>query len=106
LVVVRLSAFNQRTTPELSGVLTHISADLALDQRTGATFYVMRVVLSPQEIAQLHGLTLTPGMPAEVFFPTKERTILSYLAKPLTDQIKRVFREEYRASFLPVLLQF
>lgn len=91
--VVRLSAFNQQTTPELTGHLSEISADLTLDQRTGAEFYTARVGLSAAEIARLEGLTLAPGMPAEVFFPTGDRTILSYLVKPLSDQVRRAFRE-------------
>jgi HlyD family secretion protein len=93
-VTVRLSAFNQRTTPELSGILANLSADLTIDQRTGEAFYTARVILSPGEAGKLDELTLTAGMPAEVFFPTKERTILSYLIKPLLDQLQRVFREE------------
>lgn len=93
-VTVRLSAFNQRTTPELSGILANLSADLTIDQRTGEAFYTAKVILSPGEAGKLDELTLTAGMPAEVFFPTKERTILSYLIKPLVDQLQRVFREE------------
>jgi HlyD family secretion protein len=93
-VTVRLSAFNQRTTPELRGILANLSADLTIDQRTGEAFYTARVILSPGEAGKLDELTLTAGMPAEVFFPTKERTILSYLIKPLLDQLQRVFREE------------
>jgi HlyD family secretion protein len=93
-VTVRLSAFNQRTTPELGGILANLSADLTIDQRTGEAFYTARVILSPGEAGKLDELTLTAGMPAEVFFPTKERTILSYLIKPLLDQLQRVFREE------------
>lgn len=92
--VLRLSAFNQRRTPELAGVLTTVSADLSVDQKTGIGFYVARVRLPKEEIARLKGLSLTPGMPAEVFFPTHERTILSYLVKPLSDQVERAFREE------------
>lgn len=91
---VRLSAFNQRITPELDGLLTKVAADLTLDQRSGAGFYTARIVLSKKEVAKLKGLTLTPGMPAEVFFPTGARTILSYLVKPLDDQIERAFRED------------
>jgi len=33
--VLRLSAFNQRTTPELNGVVTRVSADVTTEQRTG-----------------------------------------------------------------------
>lgn len=91
---LRLSAFNQRTTPELKGLLTKVAADLTIDEKSGLGFYKARVVLPKEEVAKLKGLTLTPGMPAEVFFPTGARTILSYLVKPLSDQIERAFREE------------
>lgn len=92
--ILRLSAFNQQTTPELTGMLSRISADLTTDERTGTTFYVARVTLPKTEVAKLRGLALAPGMPAEVFFPTGDRTMLSYLVKPLSDQIQKAFREE------------
>ena len=92
--ILRLSAFNQQTTPELTGTLSRISADLTTDERTGTAFYVARVKLPKAEVAKLHGLALAPGMPAEVFFPTSDRTMLSYLVKPLSDQIQKAFREE------------
>jgi len=92
--ILRLSAFNRQTTPELTGTLSRISADLTIEERTGAAFYVARVTLPKTEVAKLHGLALAPGMPAEVFFPTGDRTMLSYLVKPLSDQIQKAFREE------------
>ncbi|MGX5843740.1 HlyD family type I secretion periplasmic adaptor subunit [Mesorhizobium sp. ArgA1] len=92
--ILRLSAFNRQTTPELTGTLSRISADLTTEERTGAAFYVARVTLPKTEVAKLHGLSLAPGMPAEVFFPTGDRTMLSYLVKPLSDQIEKAFREE------------
>lgn len=92
--VLRLSAFNQQTTPQLTGVLTRISADLTIDERSGLGFYTARVMLPQEELAKLNGLTLAPGMPSEVFFPTADRTMLSYLVKPLSDQVQRAFREE------------
>ncbi|MER9733232.1 HlyD family type I secretion periplasmic adaptor subunit [Mesorhizobium sp. M0217] len=92
--ILRLSAFNRQTTPELTGTLSRISADLTIEERTGAAFYVARVTLPKTEVAKLRGLALAPGMPAEVFFPTGDRTMLSYLVKPLSDQIQKAFREE------------
>ncbi|ESW68157.1 HlyD family type I secretion periplasmic adaptor subunit [Mesorhizobium sp. M0761] len=92
--ILRLSAFNRQTTPELTGTLSRISADLTIEERTGAAFYVARVALPKTEVAKLRGLALAPGMPAEVFFPTGDRTMLSYLVKPLSDQIQKAFREE------------
>jgi len=92
--VLHFSAFNRQTTPELNGVLTEIAADLTVEERTGASFYTARVGIPAVELARLKGLKLTPGMPVELFFPTGERTMLSYLIKPLADQIHRTFREE------------
>lgn len=92
--ILRLSAFNQQTTPELTGTLSRVSPDLTTDERTGVAYYVARVRLPKTEVAKLHGLALAPGMPAEVFFPTSDRTMLSYLVKPLSDQIQKAFREE------------
>lgn len=91
---VRFSAFNQRTTPEVSGVVSRISADLTLDQRSGYSFYTARIDLDSGELARLKTLTLTPGMPVEAFIKTGERTVLSYLIKPLSDQVLRSFRGE------------
>jgi HlyD family secretion protein len=92
--VLRLSAFNQRTTPELSGAVTRIAADLTHEERTGVSYYLVRISVPPEELARLGALELVPGMPAEAFIRTGERTALSYLVKPLSDQIARTFRED------------
>jgi HlyD family secretion protein len=92
--VLRFAAFSQRTTPELNGVLSRLSADLSTDQRTGASYYTARIALLPDETARLKGLRLIPGMPLEVFVKTGERTVLSYLTKPLADQVMKAFRED------------
>ena len=90
--VLRFSAFNQRTTPELNGKVSRISADVTADQRTGQSFYTIRVSLPPDEVARLGEVKLVPGMPVEAFVQTGERTMLSYLMKPLSDQVMRSFR--------------
>ena len=92
--VLRLSAFNQRTTPELEGHVSRIAADLSTDEKTGLSFYLVRIAVPHAELAKLGGLALVPGMPAEAMIRTGERTALSYLVKPLSDQIARAFREE------------
>jgi len=89
---LRFSAFNQRTTPELNGLVTRVSADLTTDQRTGATYYTVRISISDEQVARLGGLKLLPGMPVEAFIQTGERTIMSYLTKPFTDQAARSFK--------------
>jgi len=90
---VRIHAGNQRTTPELFGTVTRISADVSKDEQTGTTFYTIRVALPKEEIEQLGELKLVAGMQAEVFVQTSERTPLEYLVKPISDQIARAFRE-------------
>jgi membrane fusion protein, type I secretion system len=92
--LLRLSAFNQRTTPELNGVVSRVSPDTTTDQRTGQSTYTIRVSMPPEEIARLGDVKLIPGMPVEAFVQTGDRTMLSYLAKPLHDQLMRAFREK------------
>ena len=92
--LLRLSAFNQRTTPELNGVVTRVSPDVTTDQRTGQSYYTIRVSMPPEEVARLGDAKLIPGMPVEAFVQTGDRTMLSYLVKPLRDQLMRAFREK------------
>jgi len=92
--LLRLSAFNQRTTPELNGVVTRVSPDVTTDQRTGQSYYTIRVSMPPEEVARLGDSKLIPGMPVEAFVQTGDRTMLSYLIKPLSDQLMRAFREK------------
>jgi HlyD family secretion protein len=92
--LLRLSAFNQRTTPELNGVVTRVSADVTTDQRTGQSYYTIRVSMPPDEVARLGENKLIPGMPVEAFVQTGDRTMFSYLMKPLSDQLMRAFREK------------
>ena len=92
--ILRFSTFNQRTTPELNGSVTRISADATQDQRTGQSSYTIRIGLTAQEIARLGGdVRLVPGMPVEAFLQTGDRRVVSYLIKPMMDQISRAFRE-------------
>jgi len=93
-VTLRFSAFSQRTTPELNGEITKVSADLTTDQRTGQSYYSIRVSVSQDEWKRLGSLTPLAGMPVEAFVQTGERTALAYLTKPFADQVARAFREE------------
>jgi HlyD family secretion protein len=91
--IVRVHASNARTTPEINGTVTRISADVTKDQQTGFTYYTIRIALPPEEIQRLGGLRLVAGMQAEVYVQTHDRTPFQYLVKPLQDQIARAFRE-------------
>jgi HlyD family secretion protein len=89
---LRFSAFNQTTTPEINGAINRISADVSLDQRSGQSFYTVRIGISPEEIARLGNVKLVPGMPVETFIKTQDRSVFSYFTKPLHDQMSRAFR--------------
>ena len=93
-VMVRIAAFNQRTTPELAGVLTQASPDIVTEQRSGATFYTVRIELAPDEIRRLGGMPVLPGMPVEAFIKTGDRRVFEMLLKPITDQLTRAYRQD------------
>ena len=93
-VLLSFSAFNMRTTPEISGTVVRVGADTSTDQRTGQSYYLVRIAMTPEEVARLGEVKLTPGMPVEAFIETGNRTVISYLVKPLEDQLKRTFREK------------
>lgn len=90
---VRLSAFDQGNVPEARGVIFDISADSLEDSRTGNEYYLARVKLDQEQPETVAKLELLPGMPADLFVNTGERTALSYLTKPLSDRIARTFIE-------------
>ena len=91
---VRFPAFNQRVTPQVSGVVSYVSPDASRDQQANASYFTVRVTLPDDERRRLAGLQLVPGMPAEVFMQTGSRTMMSYLLKPITDQMRRAFVEQ------------
>ena len=92
-VTLHFAAFDARTTPELFGQISRVSADALVDERSKTSYYRAEVVLDPGEIEKLGGLVLIPGMPVEVFIRTGERTPLAYLLKPLAEYFNRAFRE-------------
>jgi len=94
-VNVRFPAFSLPTTPEFNGIVTRVSADLTKDEQTGQPYYAVKVSLDDGETDKLDRskLALLPGMPAEVQIKTSDRTALSYLVKPVSDQMARAFKE-------------
>ena len=90
---MRFSAFNQRTTPEVAGRVETIGAAATLDAASGQTYYLSTVTIAGG-INKIGGKPIVPGMPVEVFLSTGDRSALSYLVKPFTDQMLRSFREE------------
>jgi HlyD family secretion protein/epimerase transport system membrane fusion protein len=91
---VRLTAFKQRNTPLLDGNLTRVSADSFTDERSGASYFLARVTIDAAELKKLDGRELYPGMGAEVMIKTGKRTTMDYILAPLTDSLRRAFRED------------
>jgi HlyD family secretion protein len=89
--VLRFAAFNQRTTPELNGEVMRIGADVSQDEKKNESYYAVRIRVAEGELARLGGLKPVAGMPVEAFIQTTPRTVLSYLMKPMRDQITKAF---------------
>jgi HlyD family secretion protein len=94
LAKLRFPSFNQRITPEIEGTVSRISPDVTIDQKTGSTYYTVRIDVSVEQYSRLGVAKLIPGMTVEAFLQTGERTVISYLVRPLQDQITRAFREK------------
>ena len=90
---LRFSAFNARTTPELEGVVQHVSADALEDESAGTSYYLVKLKISEAQLGKLEERVLVPGMPVDVFLRTGDRSPLSYLAKPFTDYFTKAMRE-------------
>jgi HlyD family secretion protein len=90
---VRLQAFDQRTTPELDGIVTRVSADVSQDRSNGQNYFTARITIAGDQGRRLAGLRLVPGMPVEAYLLIGARSALSYLVRPLSDQVRRAWRE-------------
>jgi HlyD family secretion protein len=86
-------AFDARSTPEITGHVISVSADVFVDERSGAPYYRTDIALDSDALAALDGRRLQPGMPVEAFIRTEDRTPISYLLKPLATYFNRAFRE-------------
>ena len=90
---IRLTGFDQTNIPEAKGMIIDLSADSIKDDRTGEYFFVARIKLDEKQTASVNSLELVPGMPADIFVNTGERTAISYLLQPLNERIARTFIE-------------
>lgn len=93
-VEILFPAFNQRTTPQIPGELEQVSADALYNEQMKSSFYTGHVVVTADGMVKLHANEIRPGMPAEVFINTGERTMLNYLFKPLLDRTRTALTEE------------
>lgn len=90
---VRLLSFDMRETPLLSGKVEAVAPDLLQDPMTGTSYFSVRVGVEDDELAKLpEGVELTPGLPAEGYFQTGQRSVWSYLMGPVEERFLRTFR--------------
>jgi protease secretion system membrane fusion protein len=88
------SAFNSNTTPHIPGIVTQVSADRSIDERTGQPYYKVKAAVAPEGMKMIAHLQIRPGMPVELFIKTGERTMMNYLLKPVFDRAKSSLSEE------------
>jgi HlyD family secretion protein len=91
--VLRFPGFDTRSTPEITGEVVRVAADVVEDEKTGASYYTTRISIPPEQRDRLAPLRLVPGMPIEAYLQNGERSVISYLTKPLADQIAKTWRE-------------
>jgi len=90
---VRLTAYQQRTTPLVPGTVIYVSGDRLVEQQTGTPYYVVQIDVPAEALAEAGHLKLQAGMPAEVFIRTDSRTAADYLLAPVTSYLRRAMRE-------------
>jgi membrane fusion protein, protease secretion system len=88
------SAFNQNQTPHVPGIVTNVSADRLVDEKSGQPYYSVKAKVAPEGIKMIANLQIRPGMPVELFVKTGERTMMNYLLKPILDHLKMSMTEE------------
>ena len=91
---VQLTAYKQRKVPTIDGHVTYVAADQVTDERTGQSYFTARVRLDAESLQSLHHVELLPGMPAEVILLNAKRRAIDYFISPITDSMRRAFREE------------
>lgn len=91
---IRFTTFSATTTPVVYGRVVTLSADRLEDTVTRMPYFLARIQVTDESLTAVQKLTLLPGMPATVMINTGERTLLAYLAKPLTDRIATAFKED------------
>ncbi|HEX9433883.1 MAG TPA: HlyD family type I secretion periplasmic adaptor subunit [Burkholderiales bacterium] len=87
---IRLTAYKQRTTPLVQGVVNYVSGDRLVDPQNNSAYYVAHIAVAPGGLGELK---MQAGMPAEVFIRTDSRSALDYLLAPVTAYLRRAMRE-------------
>jgi HlyD family secretion protein len=91
---VRLTAYKRSNVSSIKGQVVRVSADQLVDPRSGEPYFSSRIKVDAKALAALEGVQLQPGMPAEVMIVTGERRAIDYFIAPLSDRMRRAFREQ------------
>lgn len=90
---IRLTAFNQNTTPEIRGIVSRIAPEVIRERESGMSYFTARIKIAEDQQALVGSIGLVPGMPADAYIETSQRRAISYLMRPIQDQMERAFRE-------------
>jgi membrane fusion protein, protease secretion system len=88
------TAFNQNQTPHIPGIVTNVSADRLVDEKSGMPYYSVKAKVAPEGMKLISNLQIRPGMPVDLFVKTGERTMMNYLLKPVLDHLRMSMTEE------------
>lgn len=90
------SAYKSRNLPQLHGKVTKVSADSFTESQAmgDMSYYKAQITVDPKELTRVAStIKLYPGMPVEVYIKTGSRSFLGYLFAPLTDSLRKAFKE-------------
>jgi multidrug efflux pump subunit AcrA (membrane-fusion protein) len=90
---VRLVGVDAAAIRPLEGSVVFVSPDRVSRPESAESHFVATVEVGAAALHSRPDVRLVPGMPAEVYIATAERTLLEYLVKPLTFFSNRALRE-------------
>ncbi len=95
--MVRLTAYNYRTTPMFNAKVINVAADRLLNEERieNQKGFKIKVSIDNEQLKSYPEIQLHPGMPAEVYVINHRRTPMDYLLEPLEIGFLRAFRESY-----------
>lgn len=83
-VSVRFDGAGTREAPVVRGRVEQVSADSLTDQRSGANYFELVVVVPEQNLHNVPKDLVRPGLPADVLVETGRRTAFGYLFAPIS----------------------
>jgi HlyD family type I secretion membrane fusion protein len=90
---VSLGAYKQRRLPMITGVVTNVSADRLVDEKSGQTYFTANVSVDRAVLKQYPDVRVMPGMPVEVAIETGTQTALDYFIDPIRAVLRKGMRE-------------